>query len=89
MSVETIGRIATPSVWTLHDCWLFMGSEHHPKNSADERFRLGYTKNNRSEDESGLDINRLVWERKKRVLPRKGYAVAPSSCQYNDRYVME
>ena len=30
LSVEAIGRLRGPVVWTLHDTWAFCGSEHYP-----------------------------------------------------------
>lgn len=35
LSIEQIGRIRQPMVWTLHDMWAFCGSEHYlPDSSA-------------------------------------------------------
>ena len=40
-SVEDIGRIKKPVIWTLHDMWAFCGAEHY---SLDKRWCDGYKK---------------------------------------------
>lgn len=62
LSVKAISKIRKPIVWTLHDMWAFSGAEHYSNGS--KRYREGYSKHNRPVGESGLDINRWVWERK-------------------------
>jgi len=66
LTIEQIGRIEKPVVWTLYDMWVFCGTEHYGVDSPDARWRTGYTKANRPVDESGWDIDRNAWERKRR-----------------------
>jgi glycosyltransferase involved in cell wall biosynthesis len=61
ISIEDIGRIMKPVVWTMHDMWPFCGAEHYTQH---DRWILGYTKCNRPASESGWDINKWSWERK-------------------------
>lgn len=75
LSVSDIGKLQKPLVWTLHDMWAFCGAEHY---SDDFRWRDGYTKNNRSIYESGFDLNRYTWQRKKKYWKRPIHIVAPS-----------
>ncbi|MBL8447862.1 MAG: glycosyltransferase [Zoogloeaceae bacterium] len=75
MSVEDIGRIRKPVVWTLHDMWAFCGAEHY---TTDERWRTGYLVSNRPSYERGLDLNRWVWRRKQRAWRRRFQIVTPS-----------
>lgn len=75
MSVKDLSRIRKPVVWTLHDMWAFCGSEHY---SADERYKEGYFRSNRPTEESGLDLNRWTWSRKKRHWKKPFHIVAPS-----------
>ena len=75
MSVEDIGRIRKPLVWTLHDMWAFCGAEHY---TEDFRWRDGYTGGNRPSHESGWDMNRWVWNRKRRAWKRPIHIVTPS-----------
>jgi glycosyltransferase involved in cell wall biosynthesis len=62
LSIADIGRLTKPLVWTLHDMWAFCGAEH---TTEDFRWQDGYCKNNRPSYESGFDLNRWVWNRKR------------------------
>ena len=64
LSVEEIGRIDKPIIWTMHDMWPFTGTEHYVPESGEARWRDGYFKTNRPTGERGIDIDRLTWERK-------------------------
>jgi glycosyltransferase involved in cell wall biosynthesis len=75
LSVEDIGRIQKPVVWTLHDMWAFSGAEHL---AWDDRYREGYRRSNRAPGESGLDVNRWTWLRKRRSWARPMQIVTPS-----------
>ncbi|MBM5784072.1 MAG: glycosyltransferase [Cyanobacteria bacterium K_DeepCast_35m_m1_288] len=81
LSVEAIGRLRGPLLWTLHDSWVFCGSEHYPASAADQRFREGYNRRNRPTGDRGLDLDRWTWRRKRRawasLLPRL-QLIAPS-----------
>jgi glycosyltransferase involved in cell wall biosynthesis len=78
LSIEDIGRIRQPVVWTLHDMWPFSGGEHYGPDDAHARWRRGYTRANRPSGIRGLDLDRLVWERKGRAWRRPIHVVAPS-----------
>lgn len=75
LSVSDIGRITKPIVWTLHDMWGFCGAEHY---AEDDRWRVGYRRDNRPENESGIDLNRWTWNRKKRLWNKPMQIVTPS-----------
>lgn len=75
LSISDIGRLSRPVVWTLHDMWSFCGAEHY---TEDFRWREGYKRNNRPASESGLDLNRWVWERKRKYWRRPFHIVTPS-----------
>lgn len=66
LSIEDIGRIAPPTVLTLHDMWAFCGSEHYAPDTAEARWIEGYTRGNRPIGHHGLDVDRLTWRRKRR-----------------------
>ena len=66
LSIEDIGKIKKPIVWTLHDMWAFCGGEHYTSDAASARFKIGYLRNNRPLGESGPDLNRHAWESKKK-----------------------
>jgi glycosyltransferase involved in cell wall biosynthesis len=65
LSIEEIGKIEKPIVWSLYDMWPFTGTEHYATDTEDARWRTGYTNANRPGDERGIDIDRWTWQRKK------------------------
>jgi len=85
LSIEEIGRLRMPLVWTLHDQWAFCGAEHYtspplPGESAssDERFAAGYSPASRPVHEAGPDLNRRTWLRKRRAWRQRIQIVCPS-----------
>lgn len=76
LSVEAIGRIAKPVVWTLHDMWAFTGAEHYAPEEAHARWRSGYT--TAREGGGRVDLDRSTWQRKQRSWRRPQHVVAPS-----------
>lgn len=76
ISIADIGRIKKPIVWTLHDMWAFCGAEHC---SFDKRWQESYRIGNRPAHESGFDLNRWTWERKRKHWRRPMQIVAPSN----------
>ncbi|WP_399226269.1 glycosyltransferase [Synechococcus sp. Cruz-9C9] len=86
LSIEEIGCLLQPLVWTLHDQWAFCGAEHYtnppgPGETArrEDRFALGYTPVSRPPHESGPDLNRNTWLRKHRAWRRPMQIVCPST----------
>lgn len=75
VSVADLGAIQKPLVWTLHDMWAFSGAEHYSRTS---RWKDGYTQANRPRDESGFDLNRWTWNRKRRSWKKPIQIVTPS-----------
>lgn len=75
ISIANIGRIEKPIVWTLHDMWAFCGAEHY---TDDTRWRDGYRADNRPGYESGFDLNRWTWARKRKHWRRPMHIVTPS-----------
>ena len=75
LSIADIARICKPIVWTLHDMWAFCGAEHY---TSDHRWRDGYRHDNRPEHESGFDLNRWTWQRKRKLWRRPLQIVCPS-----------
>lgn len=78
LSIEEIGKITKPVVWTLHDMWSFCGAEHLADDDEHSRWRMGYTKANRNPMDSCLDIDRWVWRRKQKAWQRPMHIVTPS-----------
>lgn len=78
LSIEDIGRIRKPTVWTLHDMWPFCGTEHYAPDDWGARWRLGYGNDGRPAGAGGLDLDRMVWQRKKSSWRQPVHIVAPS-----------
>jgi glycosyltransferase involved in cell wall biosynthesis len=78
LSIEQIGKLRPPIVWTLHDMWTFSGAEHLAPDDANARWRLAYSPASRTESDSGVDLNRLTWLRKQRAWKQPFHLVAPS-----------
>jgi glycosyltransferase involved in cell wall biosynthesis len=78
MSIEDLGRIRKPVVWTFHDMWPLCGAEHFADDGLDARWRQGYQAHNRGAGASGLDIDRHTWNRKRRAWTRPLHVVTPS-----------
>jgi glycosyltransferase involved in cell wall biosynthesis len=76
LSIKDISKIKKPIVWTLHDMWAFCGAEHY---TNDNRCRDGYYSNNRPNYESGFDLNRWTWNRKKKYWNKPIQIVTPSA----------
>lgn len=74
LSIEDVPHIKKPLIWTLQDMWGICGAEHV---TEDNRPFEGYLKTNRPKHESGIDLNRLTWLRKRRAW-KPMHMVAPS-----------
>lgn len=75
MSVNDLGSIEKPLVWTLHDMWAFSGAEHY---SEALRWKEGYSQINRPKNETGFDLNRWNWLRKRKAWRKPIQIVTPS-----------
>ena len=75
LSIKDIAAIKKPIVWTLHDMWAFCGAEHY---TEEFRWKEGYYDTNRPSYESGFDLNRWTWERKRKHWQQPMHMVTPS-----------
>jgi glycosyltransferase involved in cell wall biosynthesis len=78
MSIEDVGKIRKPVVWTFHDMWALCGAEHFAEDATDARWRTGYYADNRPAGSSGLDMDRYTWNRKRRAWTSPVQIVTPS-----------
>lgn len=79
VSIEEIGRIRKPLVWTLHDMWAFCGAEHYDDLEHPGRYRLGYRPDTRPPGHSGPDLDAQTWRRKQRAWAKlRLHLVSPS-----------
>jgi glycosyltransferase involved in cell wall biosynthesis len=75
LSIKDISKIKKPIVWTFHDMWPVCGAEHY---TADLRWREGYKRSNRPDGEARWDLNRYVWNKKRKFWKDTGAVVTPS-----------
>jgi glycosyltransferase involved in cell wall biosynthesis len=79
LSVGEIGRISQPVVWTLHDMWAFSGAEHYDDDKPSERYRMGYSRDSRHRQHSGLDLDRWTFRRKQKAWAGKSFQIVTPS----------
>jgi glycosyltransferase involved in cell wall biosynthesis len=80
LSIEEIGRINKPLVWTMHDMWTFTGSEHYDDLTYPHRYIKGYKSSTRPSKYNGPDIDAWVWRRKLRAWKNQSFnLVSPSN----------
>ena len=81
LSVKDIAKIKKPIIWTMHDSWSFCGAEHHPNVlEKDNRYQIGYYRNNKPKTTHGIDLCRKVWNKKKKHLKNKEIVfISPST----------
>ena len=79
-SIAQLGRItrALPTVWSLHDMWALSGAEFYGEDSSAPRRRDGYLTTNRAAGDRGLDIDRWVWNRKRKHFTAPVHLVTAS-----------
>jgi glycosyltransferase involved in cell wall biosynthesis len=76
ISIKEISSIKIPIIWTMHDMWPFCGGEHF---TIDTRYEKNYSDVSRSKLESGIDLNKILWENKNKYLKNKNiHVVCPS-----------
>ena len=73
LSIQDIGKLTKPLVWTLHDMWAFCGGEHYTPDEPTSRFRHGYLESNRPASEAGPDLNRQAWETKRKAWAQQNF----------------
>lgn len=67
-----------PTLATLHGRWLFNGAQHlHSDQSV--RFVEGFRRDNRDNLDSGIDVDRWVWERKLKCFESNPFEVVALS----------
>ena len=80
LSIEDIGRINKPVIWTLHDMWPFCGIEHYAPDLLESRWRNNYENHSFS---SFIDLDFIVWKRKKNSWNNNISIVSPSTWLYD------
>ncbi len=76
ISIEEIGKIKFPIVWTLHDFWPFSATEHYQRDEIDNRYIEGYKIKNIFRISEYVD--KLCFQRKKLNWGNNIKLIAPS-----------
>ena len=80
--IKELSKKGYPLVWTMHDMWPYCGAEHYTK---EKRFINGYTKLNKTKSNYGIDLNRYIWELKKKYWKNISFEIiCPSKWQLNN-----
>lgn len=72
ISIKEISKIDIPIVWTFYDMWPFLGAEHY---SHDTRFINGYSQLNKPEENTKLDLNKIIWQQKKKYWQNNTFKI--------------
>ena len=76
LSIPEVGRLQRKVLWQLHDMWMFSGAEHY---TDENRAQRGYSRQSRPSHESGPDIDRETFKRKKRNWTTPRPIICPST----------
>ena len=79
LTIESIGQIEKPIVWSLCDAWAFSGAEHYSTQFSRTRSVLGYLPSNRNPNDSGFDLDRWTWNRKKSKWTKPMHVIPAST----------
>jgi len=78
ISIKEIGRIRKPIVWSMLDMWPFLGAEHYTQEIEARGMMEGFNRDNRPENDLGIDVCRISAHLKERYLTEKITYVSPS-----------
>lgn len=77
VSINALGRIHRPTVWTLHDMWMFTGGCHYTKEC--DRYQQNCGACPQLESSNQWDLSRWIWRQKHQMLKRTSpWIVTPS-----------
>ena len=65
ISIKNIGTLNYKKVWTFTDMWPMSGTEHYPDYN---RYINGYNSLNKPNENYGIDLDKFVWEKKKKYF---------------------
>ncbi|WP_083773063.1 glycosyltransferase [Synechococcus sp. RS9916] len=80
ISISDLDGINSPVVWTLHDCWPFLGTEHHDFLSTTDRFYDVTHSMQAPSQLKGIDLSLWTWKRKLNVYRQLNlHVICPSN----------
>lgn len=78
LTIGEIARLQKPLVWRLSDMWAFSGVAHYDGDSVDPRWRAGYPPDGLPNTLLDVNIDRWIWQRKKRIWKKPIHIITPS-----------
>jgi len=78
VGLKELARAKKPLVWRVADMWPFCGAEHYSETGPSARWRLGYDAT-KPEFPVFFDIDKFVWLRKAKHIPKTIHFVATTS----------
>jgi glycosyltransferase involved in cell wall biosynthesis len=77
VNISSLGHIHRPTVWTLHDMWMFTGGCHYTKEC--DRYQQHCGACPQLESTNQWDLSRWIWRQKYQILKRVSpWIVTPS-----------
>ena len=80
ISIKDISKIKCKIVWTMHDMWPFCGTEHY---SSNDKFINGYKNKNSGDNFFLFDIDKYIWNLKKKNYSNINKIICTSEWMYN------
>lgn len=77
LSIEAIGKIQKPLVWTLHDMWPLCGTEHYADMSV--WTQAAHASHTQPSTAPQKKLDRWVWQRKRKAWTSPIQVIAPST----------
>lgn len=77
IQIESIAKIAKPTVWTLHDMWTFTGGCHYNQDCLRYTDRCGMCPQLGSQRD--WDLSRWIWQRKAKAWKQANFTIVTPS----------
>jgi glycosyltransferase involved in cell wall biosynthesis len=79
LSISQLARIQSPMAWTLHDMWALTGGLNYADDGTKARWRFGYSDPIPESETLRWDVEKWVWNRKKRNWRKPIHLITPST----------
>lgn len=76
ISIKEISKIQKKIIWTVLDTWPFCGTEHYTDSN---RFVEGYYTYNKPIKQKGIDLDRIIWQKKQKFFREKNIKIIATS----------
>jgi glycosyltransferase involved in cell wall biosynthesis len=76
ISIKEISKIKKKIIWTILDTWPFCGTEHYTDTN---RFVEGYYTYNKPIKQKGIDLEKVIWQKKNKFFKKKNIKIIATS----------